>query len=387
MRILLVAGEFPPMQGGLGDFTQCLAAELVRQGCEVAVYTRRCAAGGAGPYALLPLAREWGWADLFRLARLASCFDVVNLQYQAAAYRMRLPVHFLPYLCRGIRKPLVVTFHDLRVPYLFPKAGRLRQWAVRLLLTASAGVIVTNEEDKSAIDGVVPPENSSLVRIGSNIAPVQRSQARRSQLRAEWGAREGDLVISYFGFLNASKGALDLVRALALLKGAGVPAILVFIGGTVGASDPTNAAYAQNVQAEIAKLGLRGAVRFTGFQPAAEVSHSLYASDLCALPYRDGVSLRRGTFMAALAHGLPIVTTAPAVPIPSLKHGQNVFLVPPANPAALAEGIRTVWEDVPLRCTLAEGARKLAGEFTWPAIATATLRVYEAALARSGGRR
>ena len=66
------------------------------------------------------------------------------------------------------------------------------------------------------------------------------------------------------------------------------------------------------------------------------MSAHLAAADLMVMPYRDGVSLRRGTLMAVLAHGRPLLTTAPAAPTPELRQGENMWLVPPDDPAALA---------------------------------------------------
>jgi hypothetical protein len=53
------------------------------------------------------------------------------------------------------------------------------------------------------------------------------------------------------------------------------------------------------------------------------VSTFLHAADLMVMPYRDGVSLRRGTLMAVLAHGRPLLTTTPPIPTPELIHGQK----------------------------------------------------------------
>ena len=75
--------------------------------------------------------------------------------------------NFLPWRLKGIRKT-VVTFHDLRVPYLFPKAGPLRQWAIRFMARHAHGVIVTNPEDYHS---VLSTQHSALIQIpiGSNI--------------------------------------------------------------------------------------------------------------------------------------------------------------------------------------------------------------------------
>ena len=50
MRILLITGEFPPMQGGVGDYTREIGLALCELGCEVHVAT----SSQAGPTPGLP---------------------------------------------------------------------------------------------------------------------------------------------------------------------------------------------------------------------------------------------------------------------------------------------------------------------------------------------
>ena len=80
--------------------------------------------------------------------------------------------------------------------------------------------------------------------------------------------------------------------------------------------------------------------------------------------------------MAALAHGLPVISTEPAVPIPELQHGQNIWLVPAQSPQALALAAEQLWQDRPALQRLGEGARQLSLGFTWDAIARRHLEVY-----------
>ena len=64
--------------------------------------------------------------------------DVVHIQYQSAAYGCIGAVNFLPWRLRLARPgPALTTFHDLRLPYLFPKAGPLRWQAVLALARGS----------------------------------------------------------------------------------------------------------------------------------------------------------------------------------------------------------------------------------------------------------
>lgn len=367
------------MQGGLGDFSRCLAQALANEGCAVTVLApaRAASSGATWPFEVRAEARGWGLRDLARIRRLASGYDVLNLQYQAAAYGMRLPIHLLPLLSRGT--PLVTTFHDLRVPYLFPKAGPLRQWAVRGLLRGSRAAILTNEEDLAEARTMAPRANLHLVRIGSNVSPVPVSPERRRQFREALGVPEGATLACYFAFLNVTKGGLDLVRAVARARQMGEDVRLLFIGGDVGASDPTNAAYAREVFQEVDRLGLQRWVSRTGFLEPEEVSAAFGASDLCVLPFRDGASYRRGSLMAALAHGMPTITTRPAVPVAGLSEGENVRLVGPGDVEGLAEALVHLSQNPEERRCLGEAARRLSRQFQWPDIARRTIQVYEGA--------
>jgi glycosyltransferase involved in cell wall biosynthesis len=301
--------------------------------------------------------------------------DVLDVQYQAAAYRgrgaaMHPAINFVPRF--RSRPPVVVTFHDLKVPYLFPKAGPLRWWVVRTLARRADAVVATNHEDYWRLEEEIAPHRLSLVPIGSNIRPSPPAGLDRDAERARWGVEPEDLLLGYFGFLNESKGVEELIMALGLLLEGGLPAQLVMIGGQVGSSDPTNRAYAERVARLIADLGLSDHVHWTGYASSEQVSAALLATDLCVLPYRDGVSFRRGTLHACLAHGRAIVTTEPAIPLLEIEDGENMLLVKPGDPEALARAAAEAAADPELLAELQRGAAALAADFTWEQIVRQT---------------
>jgi glycosyltransferase involved in cell wall biosynthesis len=394
LKIGLVTGEYPPMQGGVGAFTQELARALAEAGHEVHVITAQEARPDWAPrrfwgwrdpidlpYALLhPRVRRWWWGAVGVVAdvTIRHDLDLVNLQYQAAAFDMRLPaINFLNWRLRGLAQT-IVTFHDLRVPYLFPKAGRLRPAVVSYLARSAAGVVATNRADfDRLLARGVDPARLREIPIGSNIQARVPAPAEVAAARRQIGLDDRPLLLGYFGFLSESKGADTLLQALAGL-GPGCPAHLVFIGGRTGSSDPGgNQLFLQGIERQIAGLGLNDRVHWSGFLPDVTVSAYLEAADIMVMPYRDGVSLRRGTLMAALAHGRPLITTVPAEPLPELVHGQNVWLVPPNDPAALQAAIETVAGDSALQARLGQGARTLGGRFSWDSIAAQTVAFYQ----------
>lgn len=376
MRIGIVSGEFPPMQGGVGDFSRELSNALAVRGHQVRILTRvDCQPDGlVAGCELDPRVNRWGWSLASRIRQWArsNALDVVDLQYQAAAYDMHPAVNMLS--SRAVRTPLVVTFHDLKVPYLFPKAGPLRRGAVLLLAGRASGVIVTNQEDQRALAKYRFIRRPTLVPIGSNIKPAPPSDYDRLAWRKRWQVAPEDTLLGYFGFLNESKGGEDLLYALDKLRE--IPIRLMMIGGREGSSDQSNVTYADRIDALVRRLDLQRRIIWTGYTTPQEVSANLLATDICVLPYRDGASFRRGSFMAALAHGLPIITTTPAVELTELRHKENVYLVPPSNAEELAEAVVTLRRDAEVREEMAAGALTLAERFGWDSIAESTTELF-----------
>jgi glycosyltransferase involved in cell wall biosynthesis len=389
MRIGLITGEFPPMEGGVGAFTEQLARALAALGHEIHVITSKGARPADAPrtvsavmqptdlgYALLhPRVARWGWSAISTVADLAvrHDLDIVNVQYQAAAFDMRNPaIHFLPWRLKGVA-PTVITFHDLRVPYLFPKAGGLRERAVRSMARRAGGSIATNAADFYRLhhwtDGPL-----RQIPIGSNIDAYEPNHIELAEVRSGLNLGEGDILLGYFGFLNPMKGADSLIEALARLDG---HYHLVFIGGRTGASDPdNNEAFLSQLRQRIDALGLNERVHWTGFLSPARVSAHLVAADVMVMPYRDGVSPRRGTLMAVLAHGRPLITTMPTEISPEFRHGENMWLVPPDNGQALADAVMALAADPLLRGRLGHEARLVAQSYGWSAIAERTAAFY-----------
>jgi glycosyltransferase involved in cell wall biosynthesis len=381
MRIGLVTGEFPPMQGGVGAFTQELSTALEDLGHEVHIITR---VGCAGPRFLHPVVRHWGWRAIKQVTNLARRLDldVLDIQYQAAAYDLHPAINFQPTLgglsqvLWGESCPVIVTFHDLNVPFLFPKAGPVRDWVVTLLAQQANTAIVTNRPDELALiaRGVKRVER---IPIGSNITPTLPDGYDRATWREGLGVTADSFLLGFFGFFNARKGIETLIQAIEALDSS---FHLLFIGGTVGSSDTTNRAYADRMLGLIQDRGLSTRVHFTGYVAEAEVSAAFAALDLCVLPYADGISFHHGTLMAALAHGQSIVSTRPPIELPELVHGENVWLVSPQDPEALAAAIIALAANPTRRKRLSEGAAELSTAFTWDRIAARTADLFESVL-------
>ncbi len=392
MKIGLITGEYPPQQGGVGDFTRELARALNAAGHAAQVITTAIAGqpsvAGQRQDADVIVRRavtSWGmrcWGEIAEVVKRQR-LDVLNIQYEPAAYAMHVGVNFLPgaWVRRSLEIPIFTTFHDLLVPYLFPRAGPLRWKVVEYLARRSAAAIVTNAEDRARLATLQPPIPSlHVIPIGSNIDPSSSGEFDQVAERARWRIQPGEQVLGYFGFLNLSKGGSDLMQMLKLLSDRGLPVKLLLIGGRTGSSDPTNAEYATQVEHLMASLGVTDRVIATGYLDPPGVSRALLCCDVMVLPYIDGASPRRGSLLAAIAHGRAIVTTEPSYPIEGLKDEESTLFVPPNAPQSLAAAIERVLRDAVLRARLQAGVSEAAKFYTWDRIAAQTVAVFQQVL-------
>ncbi len=394
MRILFITGEYPAMQGGVGDYTRQLSLALGALGVDVHVLTDanaggdhlRAPMGAYEPTVYLEI-DDAGWQLWRHTLRLNQQLrpDVIHIQYQSAAYGLHAAVNYLPWRLHLLpgRPRIATTFHDLRFPYLFPKAGPLRWRTVLALARGSDADVITNPVDWTHLAQTSLTGRMFAIPIGSNIHCQPPRYFDRVRQRGRWGAGPETWLLAYFGFLNPGKGGETLMRALAELVRDGRPARLLMVGGKIGSSDPTNEAYLAHVEQLIAELGMADRVQWTGFTASDQVSANLLAADCAVLPYREGASLRHGSLMAALAHGLPIVSTrlpqgisAAAGTFPCLCDGESALLVPPDNPTAAADAVTRLMGDRALRSRLAEGALALSRHFEWTAIAQQHVEMY-----------
>ncbi len=388
MRVLFITGEYPPLQGGIADYTAALRVEL--RALEVTSEVLTDAACASAERSVHPVVGTWGF-PFWGVARQIideRRIDVVHVQYQTAAFDLKPAVNLLPwYLRRATPRPAVVTtFHDLREPYLFPKAGRLRRWVTHALGRHSDALIFTTQEDRerwgAAVESDAPTHQ---IGAGPAVPVVPITADERQTLRAECGVAPDAFLVGFFGFVNHTKGLDTLFAAVRRLRAQDIPVQALIVGGSVGDSDPTNAVYKERLERLIRRLDLdMGDILLsTGYLEAADASRALATCDALALPFTDGASLRRTSLLTALAHGLPVVTTHPQRPTPELQESGALLLVTPDDPPALSNALQSLYQDRALAEALGTAARQFAQHFSWPRIAEHTLAVYREARRRS----
>jgi polysaccharide biosynthesis protein PslF len=131
--------------------------------------------------------------------------------------------------------------------------------------------------------------------------------------------------------------------------------------------------YWQRLHQLVAELRLDSAVHFTGYVEAATASRYLSGADIGVLPFNSGVTLKSGSLLTLLAHGLPTVITQSTPPDPNLVEAPWLPIVPPRYVDRLRESLLQI-----LGFSQPLGQpQQFAQQFTWDAIATAHLQIYQ----------
>ena len=176
--------------------------------------------------------------------------------------------------------------------------------------------------------------------------PSHKFEARRA-LRI----RPDRFVIAFAGGPPRIKGVFDLIEAVATLRD--LQPLVLFSGPASTGPSITSAAIAANVDA-----------RFCGMLDHLELARVMAASDVFCLPsHGEGLPL---VICEAMLSGRPIVASAVGGIPEIVSDGYNGFLVPPRDPAVLAQTLRSVAADPESSARMGEAAYEFARRnLTW----------------------
>jgi glycosyltransferase involved in cell wall biosynthesis len=311
----------------------------------------------------------------FRLAKGAEhALDMLRLRrYFSRRFRPDV-IHFqwapLPAVDRRLAAafrriaPTVLTVHDSR-PFNGAPPSRLQQFGATALFGAFDHLIVHTEAARGhLLDQGIPAARVSVIPHG--LLPTAGAAGWRA---AGQGSGDGRRTILLFGKLRPYKGLDVLVEAYARLPAdLRAAARLRIVGEPLMPLDA--------IRARVTELGIGHDVewdlRYVG---DAEIGAILGAADILAFPYRDIDA--SGVLMSAVPYGKPIVASSLGVFAAMLKDGVHGRLVPPNDPAALADALASLIADPAAARRMGDAVRALDGEIPgWGDIAGRTVDLY-----------
>ncbi|MGY1600632.1 glycosyltransferase [Geodermatophilus sp. SYSU D00815] len=394
MKIDLVSEHASPLAaiggvdaGGQNVHVAALAAGLARRGHEVTVFTRRddedlpervTTADGydvahvtAGPARELPkddlLRHMPEFAQVLRRTWAAEPPDLVHAHFWMSGLAS---VAAAGTGAGGV--PIVQTFHALgsvkrRHQGDADTSPPQRVELERSLCRTVSHVVAT------CSDEVFELRRLGLARDRASIVPCGVDTSLFTP-RGRVAPRAGRPRLLVLGRLVERKGQEDAVRALADIP----DAELVVVGGPPADrldGDPE----VRRLRAVAEGLGVADRLCFTGSVARADVPAWIRSADVVlAVPWYEPFGI---TPLEAMACGRPVVATAVGGLVDSVAEGVTGDLVPPRDPARLAEVVSALLADHARRAAYgAAGVERARARYRWSRVVADTEAVYRQVL-------
>lgn len=355
MKVVLLLGRPDSPTDGLADYCARLAPALAARGL-----------GPQVPIVRVPWHHE-GWIRALRnLAGQGPAWrgSWVLLQYTALQWSRRgLPVGLLAVLWilrrRGVR--IATVFHDSDAWPLRPDVGVLRRTADQLRAIIQRRVMRAVARRSGLVVLAVSAEGTPWLPAGASrvvVVPVGANIPEPSTPSSPGHVP----TVAVFAFSGPPALAVETEVIAGAMRAAAdrVPGLRLVVCGRNAdiAAEPLRRALA----------GARVTLDVRGIVPADAITRQLSEASVM-LFVRGQVSARRGSAVAALACGLPIVGYAGSeTGFPLTEAG--VSLVPSGDRAALANALVRVLTDAAWRDQLRRrSASAYAHHFAWPVIA------------------
>ena len=385
MRVLHVGKYYPPFAGGMEYFLADLLPALQARGVAPAALVHDERPGWRGrlpaPADSPPIFRAPSHGQLLYapispefplwLARVIREFrpDLLHLHLPntSAFWALALPAaRRLPWVVQW-QSDVVASTIDRRLALAYRAYRPLE----RRLLAKSKAVIAASPSYLDASDALkFWRDRCHVIPLGLDPGRLpDPDPAARARAAALWG--ETDFRVLAIGRLTYYKGHDALIRAATEL-----PASRVLIVGTGDRRD--------RLADLIRSLALCERVALPGFQPEADLNALLASCDALCLPSLERTEAFGLVLLEAMRFGKPVVVSD----IPGsgagwvVRQARHGLLVPPGDPAALAQALRELQRDPIKRQALGQsGATALRERFGIDRVAAAIAALYRRLLA------
>jgi glycosyltransferase involved in cell wall biosynthesis len=371
MKIALI-GPVYPFRGGIAHYTTVLSGELAAAGHDVLLisFTRQYPQWlfpgktdrdpsakplkSSGARYIIDLLNPLTW---FRANRAIAEFGAqrVVLQWWQAVWA---PAWLTIDLAQRLaRRPVTVICHNV-LPH------ERRFWdapLARAVLGLADRALVQSASERDDLLALLPGKPVDVVPhpLYDMLAtePVDKVAARR-----QLGLDPGCKMLLFFGFVRQYKGLDTLLAALPAVL-AEHPDARLLVAGEFWNNRP-------EYDAQIAALGIAAQVVLADrYIPNEEVALYFAAADLVTLPYSSAT--QSGVLQMALGFDRPVVATRVGGLADVVEEGDDVMLVEPRDPAALAGAINAL-----LSAPVARGvaASRRSGKARWAQVVEAVAR-------------
>ncbi|HEY0818751.1 MAG TPA: glycosyltransferase family 1 protein [Rhizobacter sp.] len=401
LRIALISEHASPLAtlggvdaGGQNIYVAHVARCLAQAGHHVDVLTRRdnttlpqsvdLRPGArvihvpAGPAEFVP--KERLLPHMPEFARVAQTLLAHSVPYDVVHANFFMSGVVAQQLKRSLGIPFVITFHALglvrREHQKEADAFPVERLEIERQLVQDADAIVSEcPQDQLDLARLYGADADRMSMVPCGFDPAEFSPMSRTRARAELGLDPAEFIVLQLGRLVPRKGIDNVIRSLAHLPRA-VPARLLVVGGDAREPDEQQTPEIARLRAVAHEHGVGLRVSFTGHRHRSELRRYYAAADVfVTTPWYEPFGI---TPLEAMACGTPVVGSDVGGIRYSVRDGETGFLVPPHDPAALAQRLAQLYVNPTLARAMGRaGIRRARALFTWEKVAQQLAVVYE----------
>ena len=298
------------------------------------------------------------WLTRLRALLVGEEIELVHLHLPYTAAFGRLVIRSIPV---GGRPLIVHTQHNV---------WQHTKPLVRALHRATYGLDDADIAVSQSVWAGLPRPLRSRTEVlvhGLAFGALDDSPLVRSEVRSEFGILPHEVLIATVANMRKEKGYEVLLEAARRLVDDGLPVRFVAVG---------HGPLEKEVRRARDELGLGDRFLLTGFRSDAQ--HVVAGSDLFVLAsHHEGFPV---AVMEALAAGVPVVSTAVGDVPSAVGEGGGGLVVPPGDPAALAEALRSLVLDPSRRQQMAKAALATGARFDIRRASARIEEIYDALL-------
>ncbi|WP_196857808.1 glycosyltransferase [Pedobacter sp. CAN_A7] len=378
--------------GGQNVYVGQLAIQLAHQEYDIDIYTRwedanlprvvnyhpgvRVIHVQAGPVKWIAKEELLGLMEEFKQDMLAFIASQ-QLEYQLIHANFWMSGLVAMRLKTLLNIPFVITFHALghiRMRYQkeqdkFPPERLVIEEAI---VREADRIIAECPQDFEDLLHEYHADPAKLAIIPCGFNPNEFFPGDKNMAKLRLNLQQQDVLILQLGRMVPRKGIDNVIRALPLLHTPGKKVKLMVVGGEAG--EPHDELC--RLKTLVSQLGLEEQVIFYGRQDRAVLQNFYAAADVfITTPWYEPFGI---TPLEAMACGTPVIGSN----VGGIKHtvvdGKTGFLVPPKQPALLADRISLLVNNQRLVVHMSKLALEHVHQhFTWEKVAAKMLDLYQ----------
>jgi len=347
-KIIIISPNYLPQENGLAMYTHCFAEQCAKFHDVFIITSSDDNIHPVPQDKVFRVVSNWHGLDLLKILKISKKLGADHLlfQYVPYMYSKRAGINFsLPMLILILRlcgrAKIQIMYHELYYPKHFNVKAMILHHVHKGMLFFSAlfahTLYASTEYFQQKILALLPWKKVHHLPVGSNIPKINLSPTDEEELRKTISPEEVR-IIGLFGSFHPSKNIKLVLQNLLDIADQQKNIKILYIGATL-------TELKAEVDSSYHEL-LKTYIYPTGFLSTAHVGEYLCLLDGMLAYFSDGISTRRGSMLAAMQLGIPILSTQTSY-TDSLLLGQDFLTLVNADevtfPAALKRKISQGW--------------------------------------------